>query len=198
MQRLEVSCAVRRIYTSLGAKGLNTLTARGPRPMGYLRTDIYRILIDPKGMIIIMENTICLYLTTSVHTNGHAHGAGHSSERGFFLKEYLTPKQVNSAISLLVKVLDVFKAKLTQLDWRRSVHSEYSVQSLTMNTNTVWRSFIVVILTLGMCNRKILSQCKCSFIAVTLPWPCERIPAFIQPPCATFISPFCLQSESIR
>lgn len=50
-----------------------------------------------------------------------------------------------SAISLLVKILDVFKAKITALECSRSVHSEYSTQSLTLNTNTVWRSFTVVI-----------------------------------------------------
>jgi hypothetical protein len=149
-------------------------------------------------MLTIRENTICLYLITSVHTNGHAHGAGHSSERGYSLKEYLTQQQMKSAISLLVKISDVFKAKLTALECRWSVHSEYATQSLTMNTNRVWRSFTVVTLILWMCNRKILSQHECFFTAVRLPWPCERIPISIVPPCAPFISPFCLQSVSIR
>ena len=159
---------------------------------------MYRILIHAKGTLTIRENTICLYLMTSGRTKSQAHGAGHSSERGYTLKEYLTQQQMNSAISLLVKILDVFKAKVTALECSRRVHSEYSTQSLTLNTNTVWRNFTVVILTLWMRNRKILSWRECSFIAVGLPWPCERIPASIVPPCVTFISPFCLQIVSIR
>jgi hypothetical protein len=159
---------------------------------------MYRILIHAKGTLTIRENTSCLYLMTSGHTRSHAYGAGYSSDRGYTLKEYLTQQQMNSAISLLVKILDVFKAKVTAIECSGSVHSEYSTQSLTLNTNTVWRSFILVILILWMRNRKILSWRECSFIAVRLPWPCERIPASIVPPCATFISLFCLQSASIR
>ena len=36
MQRLEVSCAVRRIYTSLGAKGLNLGLLKGGENLCYL------------------------------------------------------------------------------------------------------------------------------------------------------------------
>ena len=55
-------------------------------------------------MLMTKENTICLYLITSVHTNGHAHGAEHSSERGYSLKEYPTQQQMNGVISLLGKI----------------------------------------------------------------------------------------------
>lgn len=166
----------------------------GPRPLGYLRTDIYRILIHGKGKgkyYLPVFNYVCSY------QRSRSWNRALKRARVFF-ERISDLKQMNGAISLLGKILDVCKAKVTKLEYTRRVHSEYSTQSLTMNTNTIWRSFTVVILILWMRNRKILSFRECSFIADRLPWPCERIPASIVPPCATFISPFCLQSVSIR
>ena len=56
MQRLEVSCAVRRIYTSLGAKGLIQRAQRDSS------IKIVNLLLEITILIDILNFTLCSFL----------------------------------------------------------------------------------------------------------------------------------------
>jgi hypothetical protein len=89
------------------------------------------------GTLTVREDTVCLYLNASVHSNGQADVTGCWNERGYASGEYFDPKVLRLPAYLLVRLRNVFRAKWSALVWRERLQCQYCAKYLTVSVPCV-------------------------------------------------------------